>query len=357
MRVWILFCFYCLSVSIYGQNDTGCGNDIMSGGLLYEWCIWKRYEDGRFKMHHITKNQDKVFNDLTYHSANINLYQKCYWRYEDDKLYRYNEAEGSEYVLFDFGLDVNEVFEMWDGRKMRLTEVVDTTYRSLSEEGCEYGPYKLLKVVNEDDDTDRDEWLEGFGSMLTSVFTKEELGADICESHVLWTAEFPMINMFNTDHLKTQLMLEGQVTSGMDIESDTLQCEFKSDTLVVSGGIYIGCAIEQYMLCVIQNDYIHFEVDGVVKATCTGMHWFTVRFPGFNEGKYTLKYLGWNGKVIEKEVVCGTAENIHPLRNVSNETKVFDLSGRKIGNPPSQGLYIQNGKVVMQNRKENKPKN
>ena len=336
--LWFISCLLCISA--YGQEAKNNKKDIFTDGYIYEWCIWKRYDDGRTQKHNITKNQDKVFNGLTYHSANITLYQKCYWRYEDNKLYRYNEAEGTEYVLLDFGLSVGDVFEMRDGRKMRVSEVIDTLFRSRYEEGYEYGTYRLLKVFNVNDEADCDEWLEGFGSMSTSILSDEEMGEGVCESHVLWTSDFPILNIFGTDYLKTQLMTEED--TGIDLIPDSMHCEFAGDTLVVSGNIFTPCAMEHYLMCDVQNDIILFSVSPVTMATCTGVFWFTARFPGFKEGIYTFRYTGMNRNKIEKEVICGNPNHIqrnsHPLSEVSD---CILPSGQKISaDTPSKGIRI-----------------
>lgn len=319
---WLLL-FLCLfTANVHGQELETEENDILGSGLLYEWCLWVRHEDGKTEYKQITNERTKTINVISYCELKGQLTKTYYCRYADNKLYRYIPADNSEYVAFDFSLNPGDIFSLKDGRKVRVEEVSDTIFKDTHEETYEYGPYKLLRVVNVDNEGEQDLWLEGFGSMTTAVFGKDELGADIIESHLLWTSEFPVINKYNTDYLKTQLMDVEKAGEDIDISPDMLCVDFENDTLVVAGEIYTGCAQNHYLSSDIQNNVIDFNVLGVNAATCTKMYGFSAHFPGFKDGQYTFRYHCWNGNVIEKKIICGKSLR----RGDVNEDGVVDIN-------------------------------
>lgn len=318
--VVILLCAF--SMNTYAQEFETSENDILGSGLLYEWCIWLRHKDGKSDYKYITNEQKKTINGISYYELRESLNKTYYCRYSDKKLYRYDSSENSEYVLFNFDLNPGDEFVMKDGRKMRVEEVSDTIFNDVQDEANKYGPFTLLRVVNVDDEEDQDIWIDGYGSMSTSVFSKDELGSDIEESLLLWTAEFPMINLFNTDYLKTQLMDIKNNCDNIDISPDTLYCEFENDTLVVFGSIYTGCGVNHYLSCEIQNGFINFSIQSLNSATCSKKYSFYARFSDFKEGQYTLKYRSWNGDVIEKNIICGNSKR----KGDVNEDGVVDIN-------------------------------
>ncbi len=318
--VVILLCAF--SMNTDAQEFETAGNDILGSGLLYEWCIWLRHKDGKTEYRQITNERTITINGISYYEFKGALTKTYYCRYSDNKLYRYDPADNSEYVFFDFSLNPGDIFSLKDGRKVRVEEVSDTIFKDTHEETYEYGQFKLLRVVNVENEEEQDTWLEGFGSMSTAMFCKEELGADIIESRLLWTSEIPVINKFNTDYLKTQLMDVEKVQENVDISPDTLCVDFVNDTLIVTGEIYIGCAQNHYLSCDIQNNVIDFTVQDVGAATCTKMYGFSTHFPGFKEGQYTFRYQCWNGNVIEKNIICGNSIR----RGDVNEDGVVDIN-------------------------------
>lgn len=330
----------------YGQEFYRNDEPILS--QLYQWCIWSRYQNNfTERMYLYFMETYRTFNGITYLDI-FDLNEKSYYvRFKDDKLYRYDETQKLEYVLFDFGLKEGDVFETRDGRKMRVEAVVDTVFQNPYEGAQKRGPYKLQKMVDVSDTSYVDEWLEGFGSLKTSVLSTEELDEKVLECHLLWGWYFPVYFFYNSDFLKTQIISMDKAENFNDKTPDTIFCEFVGDTLIISGNVYRTCAGYYYLSCDIQDSIISFEINEINASACAGIYNIYARFSGFKGGTYTFRYKGWSGDVIEKTVVCENANKVTTIVNQRIKTKMYDLSGRSLTSPPDHGLYIQSGKVMI----------
>ena len=340
-----------------GQESSN-STDLLSEMFLHKWCLWLRHDDGRMDHKYIIWHGNKTFGDKSYHVIRDPYIdgQYFYCRFADDKLYRYDETVNKEYVLCDFSLKKGDEFKRRDGHTMLVKETSDTTITDYLDDSHTYGTYKTLSLVNVDDSEDCDQWLEGFGSLYTSVMSPSELGDNLNECRLLWCDEFLLYRFYDTEHLKTQMMCVEKTDDNM-IETDygkvtgpdSLRFEFDGNTLVISGTTVLICSWHHYLSCDVNDNVITFRIDCIEDADCISRHFFTARFPGFKEGEYVVRYEGLYESVIEANVVCGENHPVVGVDSVEQGKKVigvpsYDLSGRHLTSEPRQGIYIKDGR-------------
>ena len=222
-----------------------------------------------------------------------------YWRMDGKKMMRYDVNNGEEYVIYDFGLNVGDLFEAPDGRTLQIVEKGDTVF------GEDMPTFHFQKVINKDNPDDTDVWIENYGSLSTSILMRSELGDDVLDSHLLFDRSGPLTNVFRSEYIQSQMMdveketrynyeaYYDEVSGKMKGDGDSLVCEFKADTLVISGRVrrYGSEPARHYMTCEKVGDVIRFRVDGFPAFTNSYRNiFFTAKFPGFKPGKYTVNY-------------------------------------------------------------------
>ncbi len=318
--------------------------------------LWLRHNDSTSERLLLYKknNEQLQIGEATFMKFVIANLGEFYCRTDGEKMIRYDLNTSSEYILYDFGLEKGEIFETPDGRFMQVVEKGDTLF-------CKGMPaFHYLQLINISNPSDTDVWIAGYGSLHTSILLPEELGDDIAESRLLFDYVGPLANIFHSEYIQSQMMVIEKETEYFTYDSeqdkieyipDSLHCEFKKDTLVVSGRLQRLGSDFHYLSCETNGSEILFRVDELpVFVNTNMMYYFTAKFPGFKSGEYIVNYkdenFGFNE--INIKVVCdesATSIVSSPLQEGLDSGAVYDLSGRHLSCPPERGIYIQGGRV------------
>ena len=86
---------------------------------------------------------------------------------------------------------------------------------------------------------------------------------------------------------------------------------------------------------------------------------YEIKFPGFEAGTYTVKKESerfwseesnkWQGVTITCHGPATEIQEINNSMTTNNKDAIYDLSGRRLNHIPERGIYIQGGKVRMNN--------
>ena len=272
--------------------------------------------------------QNETFGSHSYvqYQIQTSIYDKYYFyfRQDGDRIFRYDESTGEEYVVFDFGLEKGDIFTDSKGNDFIVNEVKDTVVIQ-DINGKDKGTFKKLILSGKTDSTMHDEWLEGAGSLNTSLLTtydvesillRDEFQATEVRFYMLLTAETPSFHIHknvNTDVLKAKLLKPVQEVcdyTSFIHENHELGYEFVGNQLHVAGKPQILGNNFIYLMCNVQGNKI--ELDYWLEPYGPGVwgmreYGIDTYFPDFSPGTYYIRYVGnlitytWDEEV---EVVC-----------------------------------------------------
>lgn len=287
-----------------------------------------------------------------YKISNLQTEKVFYYRQENKKIYRYDEVKGNDVLMFDFSLKAGDVFTTEQG----ITMIVEETGKI--KEYMEYWTYGgdvvMLKLRGVDNPQTIDIWAEGVGSIYTGLLPADEMNGfysffvEICNMGV-GSAVFPQ----NRNHYKSMtfepndyLGLDPDDIDNCDNMKKEVFYEFIGDTLHVYGYDELNCYV-YIMQCYIQNNnidtgYMPILPFGLDLKTCMSLKPFDVRIPGFEPGTYTITLFGEDPLTI----VCQPS-SVNSTKAESDNTSIFDLTGRRLNSVPQKGMYIQGGKKWM----------
>lgn len=241
------------------------------------------------------------------------------YRQEGNKVYCYSFTEGKEYLVMDFGLEVGDIFTLYEGFDVVVEQKSDTL---LTCRNAQLPCKKLqLRGVEQPDFTDI--WIEGIGSLRyginppqaediyllhTSLYMEE--GKDYC-GYCTFIFEPQKDNLYAT-----------MVTLGEEIHEDAfsgyneymeahenkfLTFDLRKDTLYIGG--YIGTFCKQSLYFLIEEGFGSIEIKPVPfpldpEADCRSVYAIDVRIPGFTQKEYTINCMG-------KEVVVRQPDDFY----------------------------------------------
>lgn len=297
------------------------------------------------------------------------IYQDFYFRQEGDKIYRYNKEETeNDFLIMDFGLKEGDVFTCPDGRSMIVKAVRDTT--GVQKDAVS----RVLELQEKDNESITDKWIEGVGSIHTGLFNADDL-SDFTIQDVFRVKDIEFFgNTGFSQYITTYTPVQNQeyvkrqqITSGWSNDDDkfaTIEFSFNNDILHIGGsrcshvGYANACEIE-----ILGNDvYVSWHT---ITVPMHGFftQYFDLSFPGFKPGIYTIhssyaqKYpiIEFNPEANSEALILSV--NSHPavsikcqptsvnsLKAVSDNTPIFDLTGRRLNSIPEKGMYIKGGR-------------
>ena len=269
------------------------------------------------------------------------------------------------YKSFDFNLKPGEQLERFDYSKY---EVADCGLASA------YEPYwsaycsdrRILRMHRLDAEGD-DIWMEGVGSVHTGIFEPSDFntgevyvqsmfyGQDDCAFFSIDTDVFKSVP-FKAEILETNDPIVEEIIMDQFNNNTTFDIEFIDDTLHVSGALMGETRGSLKTLeAQIDDEVITLNITEptLYRITSGSPYRFDVKIPGFEAGRYKIRYQ-YNNPV---EVVCqGDATGIEELKNTDtlptgfDTNAIYDLSGRRLNQVPERGLYIQGGKVLLRRK-------
>ncbi len=278
-----------------------------------------------------------------------------YMRQEKECIYIYDDSQKAEHMLYDFGLsEGDEYVDPYDGVRYKVQEVSDTLMVSHEEWlNTSYQKYKVLRLCSTDGRDIQDTWIEGIGSVHYGLL-RPGLHSEFIHQNLLtcdWGFESARHKFhYNLPYLKTTTVESYSLGYGKPEDDDypkwlygkDLEYEFLSDTLHVTGRSAVHGGHIDYAICTQNGGKLTvslFESQSLIQGI--GQVHVDAYFPGFAEGAYTV-----NGKELSCKGHTGVLGLIQIKHNVS-EKSIFDLSGRRLQQKPQKGIYIENGKKII----------
>lgn len=251
-----------------------------------------------------------------------------YYRFEEDKVWRYDEEKGEEDLLFDYTLDIGNEFIRPNGERLRVENVEQEDIKTLHLRNVETG--------------EEDVWRQGSGSLKSSYLIDGDLGLRFTD---ILRREGKYHEKQDTDYLK-----EFPISSVHTDDAVGLTYTFDGDSLRVQGVITMDSGSKQpiFTWCIFsgRNVYIDFSPSGNDGPDKQGSIYLAVDFKigGFSPGTYAVHF-----KNKKSEVVCqGTSTSISDFTVKKNHTStLYDLQGRRLDHEPQHGVFIRDGQKVM----------
>ena len=274
-------------------------------------------------------------------------------RQKDSKVYCQSEDGTQEWLILDFSLKVGDTFVNAMGERFLVQETTSTGK-----------PERKKLYLLSEDGTQEDTWVEGIGSLqwgfLPDYVVKTLKHFQEVEESLylnLWAAATPPIaecfveQSINDEYFKLQPFeeIKDDATEDMtfeDVSEPLLTYSFIGDSLRIKG-YYPLNLYHSFVAAAITGTRIDISIHQVTTLNMIrGNHIakIDVRIPGFHEGTYEIGLLG---KDTQTAVCRGTNGICVPQSETEKDAATFDLSGRRLQQKPSKGIYIQGRKKVL----------
>ncbi len=292
-----------------------------------------------------------VFNHYVFKEYATGMVYRCYG-YDDYKIL--NKS-------FDFTLVPGQQLERFDHSKYGVTDCgFAYDYNSYWPAHCP--DRRMLKVHRMDADQD-DVWIEGVGSIHTGLLEPSDFitsevyvqsmvhGSEDCAFFCIDTDVYKSVP-FEAEIIESSNPIVDEIIMDQSNHNTTFDMEFIDDTLHVKGALFGETQGPLKTLeAEIDDDTIILNInEHTLNRFSSGVPFrFDVKIPGFKAGTYKIRYQYKN----PIDVVCyGNATAIEAHKTISGQQEsecnaIYDLSGRRLNQAPERGLYIQNGKKVI----------
>lgn len=221
--------------------------------------------------------------------------QTLYYRQEGNKIYCLSDV-GEELLLFDFGLDVGDNFQLYPGGEV-FTVVETGSFPEYEKAFYPTGSIHPHMLRLKSETGKEDVWIEGVGSVnwgiISPLIPWEEMRGNPVEAQLYQVSNMKgeyfdyMADINKPDYKITFFELPEQEAESNKME---LNYAFSHDTLCISG-IYQPQSTfgPECIECKITEDNtIAFAFYGVHVITTSKFRELDVRIPGFKPGKYTI---------------------------------------------------------------------
>lgn len=332
----------------------------------YTYCIIS--PDGQYKTLYLVPYNEVKFDEKKYISyagifdEGIRVNDMVLLRTEGTKYFCYDLKTQKEHLMFDFGLQKGNTYTNdFSNMTYEVTDVRDTVANSKI--------YKLIELQSNGNESKRDTWIEGIGSVNTGILPFYGNCKDIfllTNTHSVETeyeSEFFSFRFYpNNQYIKTAdmdmtiLRWEKMIETEEDYEEymawynapSDLNADFIGDTLHIWGRLRTSCNIQPYVACELKDNQVTLETYRYddTETDCIGIYEVETYIPGFQRGKYSIRLLN---KTVELE----NTESIYSAVNAVASSPIllvntlYDLQGRRLTQAPPKGVYIQNGKKVV----------
>ena len=305
--------------------------------IVSEAKFWQLYESGESTFSSTTTWRTVSIDGKDYqqilHFNGKTVPDTLYFRGDNTRIYRYDANAKTEYTAYDFGLSLEDNFTGIDGIKMTVDK---TWYENVNGRSL-----KHLHLVNKDNPQMQDTWVEGYGSIYTGLLNPTDWQDGVVQQHLLFDSS-GYINIINTENLKTCLLekekIGGQIFEG-NIPEKVISYSFDGNNLCLDGEMYLP-ASPCYAVCEVIGNTIDINLitidDGAESSFTYKVH---AVFPGFEAGTYTLTQ---NGK--DPQTIICQPTSVESIKAGSDNTSIFDLTGRRLNSIPEKGMYIKGGR-------------
>ena len=266
------------------------------------------------------------------------------YRQDGKRIYRYDETQQTEVLMFDFSLNEGDVFTTSQGKQMEVVEVGDCT-EYLNDWHVGNYPGRKLRLRDSNNAAFEDVWVEGAGSLYTGILPPEFIpNAEECSLDFCDIGACAIIFPQNTPYYKSTLSAPYYMLNHDQPEYHNYT--FLGDTLVISGCAVLTC-YTFVTSCYIHDNIIELEnyivlIYGEDLFSGRTLRGYEVKIPGFLPGEYTIMAGGQKLAT----VVC-VATSINTLQDsVKYPHSLYDLYGQRI-NRLQKGLNIVDGRKVV----------
>ena len=223
------------------------------------------------------------------------------YRQEGNKVFRHTENDGTDILLFDFGLNEGDEFVTHDGETWIVADI-DEEYQNWDNTN------RKFVLTGKEDGEQKDVWVEDVGSLYTGILTRADL-PPTNTPRLLYCRQIEMTSWrfdVNLPSYDAVFFLDGDFRNEEDLyffESLLMDNSLDGDSLFVE---FIGDSLRLYGIMEI-NMYVYLmesrEQDGIINLNRTDVHfgdeylgharrWIDIVIPGFEEGEYEVVYEG-----------------------------------------------------------------
>lgn len=224
------------------------------------------------------------------------------FRQDGNRIYCYTIAEGKETMVMDFGLEVGDVFPLYEGFSLKVEMISDTLISS------DWGTdvtCKRLHLRGIEQPAFRDMWVEGFGSVRYGINPPKSIDKLLC-SDLMYavSGEFIyMVNFSRDDKWGLEVPL-GEEHPNTDLpyppyewQNDSVAFTLSDGRLNIDGYVWNDCFGPLYMLIREEGETITINTYELPDyADCYSYYKTNVTVAGLDQDRYTLLY---NGKNLE----------------------------------------------------------
>lgn len=308
-------------------------NDAHGITTIVEYKNWKIFDGASSREGAL--RETTIINEMQYVTSN----GSNYYRQSGDKIYQYCTSDSCEQLLFDYGVNVGNVFPLYHNLNLIVENVVDTLITTKTLQGNVEKAHRCIYLRGIEDPSFTDVWIEGLGSIHYGIF-RPDTKDKISSSRLLVSAVAKEVIMFpfhEGKHCGTDANLN------VKIIGDTTQLNFKlvNDSLHVYGYYHTNCVGELYCMAEQETDIVKLSFSEFRSAAnCVDYHAIDFKLPGFSQNCYTI--------FIENQIVSTVRKentSIHLKQPSEIPTPYYNLQGRKVANP-TRGIYIKDGKKI-----------
>ena len=238
------------------------------------------------------------------------------YRQEGKKVFRHTENDGTDILLFDFGLNEGDEFVTHDGETWIVADI-DEEYQNWDNTN------RKFVLTGKEDGEQKDVWVEDVGSLYTGILTRADL-PPTNTPRLLYCRQIEMTSWrfdVNLPSYDAVFFLDGDFRNEEDLyffESLLMDNSLDGDSLFVE---FIGDSLRLYGIMEI-NMYVYLmesrEQDGIINLNRTDVHfgdeylgharrWIDIVIPGFEEGEYEVVY---EGKSLGKYTCKGKKQSV-----------------------------------------------
>ncbi|MBQ3238827.1 MAG: hypothetical protein IJA98_07130 [Bacteroidaceae bacterium] len=303
------------------------------------WKSWLGYQDNGAVFSY-GLSDTIVLGETTYFKRSGD---SIYYRQDAQKVYRYNVNTATETLVFDFGLETDDKFHLYDDCEVVVESVSDTNVVNLIFSEEKYDNQRVLRLRGVEDASITDIWVEGIGSLHYGI-ERPTHAEDIksqalayCEVFESYNAKF-LVDIGNVRGAGVDLgqEIDPGIIESIDPISNTDFLKFRlvNNTLHVGGYISCNCGMEIYLAAKDMGNSIELEMYELAPyADCYSLYAIDISFPEFTGEKYDVTFMGKKIATVEKErlteITCREEGQLPSLLTdaIKREAQVLAISG------------------------------
>ena len=303
------------------------------------WKSWLGYQD-KGAVFGYGLSDTIVLGETTYFKRSGD---SIYYRQDAQKVYRYNVNTATETLVFDFGLETGDKFQLYDDCEVVVESVSDTNVVNIIFSEEKYDNQRVLRLRGVEDASITDIWVEGIGSLYYGI-ERPTHAEDIksqalayCEVFDSYNAKF-LVDIGNVRGAGVDLgqEIDPGIIESIDPISNTDFLKFRlvNNTLHVGGYISCNCGKQIYLAAKDMGNSIELEMYELAPyANCYSLYAIDISFPEFTGEKYDVMFMGKKIVTVEKErlteITCREEGQLPSLLTdaIKREAQVLAISG------------------------------